>query len=203
MYREQAAMSGPPVKLLRLRPGSKTWIYQYKIGDRHRRITLGSATVVSLAKARAKAADLYAMVRLGNDPAAEKHERRARASETFGNACKPFLVRQARRLRDRSYAETERYLLVHWKPLHGLQLSGIDRRTVAAQLTRIAAEHGPHAADRARSALSVFMGWCVREGLCDVNPTIGANKHGVSIQQLGPPANRAHGRRSSCKASPC
>jgi integrase len=164
---------------LRLRAGgSRTWIYQFKVGTQHRRISLGRVGVVSLQKAKVMAADMAAMVRLGRDPVAEKHARRVRAAETFGNACKPFLVRQARRLRDRTYAETERYLLVHLKPLHGLQLSEIDRRAMAPQLTRIAAEHGPHAADRACSAASVFFGWAVREGLCEVNPTIGLNKHG-------------------------
>ena len=57
---------------LRLRAGGgRTWIYQYKLGDKHRRITLGSATALDLAKARDAAVTLYARVKLGQDPAGQ------------------------------------------------------------------------------------------------------------------------------------
>jgi hypothetical protein len=69
---------------LRLRRGgSRVWVYQFKIGDRHRRFTLGSATAVPLAQARKIAAELHAKVRLGRDPAGEKAEGRVRAAETM------------------------------------------------------------------------------------------------------------------------
>jgi integrase len=79
-------------------------------------------------------------------------------------------------LRPRSHAETERYLLVHWKPLHGLALAKISRATVAARLSAIASVSGPIAADRARAALSAYFSWAIREGVVDVNPVIGTNK---------------------------
>ena len=51
---------------LRLRGGgSRTWIFQYKIGNQHRRITLGSLAALTPARARETAADLHAAVRLG------------------------------------------------------------------------------------------------------------------------------------------
>jgi len=38
---------------LRMRAGGKrSWVYQFKIGNQHRRMTLGSATALSPAKAR-------------------------------------------------------------------------------------------------------------------------------------------------------
>jgi integrase len=79
-------------------------------------------------------------------------------------------------LRPRSHAETERYLLVHWKRLHGLALAKISRATVAARLSAIASVSGPIAADRARAALSACFSWAIREGVVDVNPVIGTNK---------------------------
>ena len=42
--------------------GARTWIYQYKIGNQHRRITLGNTTALSPACARATAGDLHAQV---------------------------------------------------------------------------------------------------------------------------------------------
>jgi len=153
---------------LRLRAGgSRTWIVQYKIGTKHRRMTIGSLALLDPAKARDKARDLLAAVRLGQDPASAKIEARAKAADTFGMLVKSFLARQQKRLRPRSYCETERYLLAHWKPLHGLALANISRATVAAQLAVITDDSGPIAADRARAALSTFFAWAIREGLAD------------------------------------
>jgi integrase len=160
------------------RGGSRNWVYQYKLGPKHRRITLGSLNAVTPLKARERAAELHAMVRLGRDPAGEKAEARTRAAETFEASVRPFLVRQKARLKHRSYLETERYLLSVFKPLHGLSLAKIERRTVASRLADIAVSSGPVAANRARAALSAFFTWAMREGLADGNPVIGTNRAG-------------------------
>jgi hypothetical protein len=52
--------------------GARTWIVQYAINKRTRRVTIGSTAIFSLAAARAEARKLLAMVRLGGDPAADK-----------------------------------------------------------------------------------------------------------------------------------
>jgi integrase len=162
---------------LRVRAGgSRSWVVQYKIGKKQRRMTLGSVALLDPAKARDKARDLLAAVRLGQDPASAKIETRSKAADTFGAVVKIFLMRQEKRLRPRTYTETERYLLVHWKRLHELALPTITRPVVAAQLTAIAENRGPIAADRARAALSAFFAWAIREGLADINPVIGTNK---------------------------
>src|ERR1700690_3769747 len=68
---------------LRLRDGgSRVWIFQYKLGDKHRRLSLGKLPKLSAKRARELVDDLAAKVALGHDPAAEKYERRAH-SETF------------------------------------------------------------------------------------------------------------------------
>jgi hypothetical protein len=64
--------------------GARTWIYQYKIGGRTRRLVLGHATAIKLARAREIAGELHAKVRLGGDPASEKREKVQRALDTFG-----------------------------------------------------------------------------------------------------------------------
>jgi integrase len=162
---------------LRIREGgSRNWVYQYKLGSKHRRVTLGSLNAITPLKARQQAGELHAMVKLGRDPAGEKAEARARAAETFEAALRPFLARQKGRLKHRSYLETERYLLSQFKSLHGLSLAMIDRRTVASRLSDIAASSGPVAADRARAALSAFFSWAMREGLVNGNSVIGTNR---------------------------
>src|SRR6516164_747514 len=55
--------------------GARTWIFQYKIGGRTRRLVLGQVSAIKLAKARDIASELHAKVRLGGDPASEKRER--------------------------------------------------------------------------------------------------------------------------------
>jgi len=164
---------------LRLRAGgSRTFIVQYALGGRQRRMTIGTPKILDAVKARQTARNLLAKVRLGHDPAAERTEARAHASdEPFGAIISRFLARQERRLRPRSFIDTKRYLERHWKPLHSLHLVRISRATVAACLGKIADENGPVAADRARAVLSSFFAWAIGEGLCDTNPVIGTNKH--------------------------
>jgi len=162
---------------LRVRAGgSRSWIVQYKIGAKHRRLTLGSISLLDPAKARDKARDVLAAVRLGQDPASAKIESRAKAAETFGVLVNRFLARQRGRLKPRSYAETERYLLYRWKPLHGLPLAKVSRGMVASQLAGMADNAGPITADHARAALSTFFAWAIRDGLAEANPVVGTNK---------------------------
>ena len=132
--------------------GARTWIYQYKIGNQHRRITLGSLAALTPARARETAAELHAAVKLGKDPAGEKFEGRVRAAETMGAILPTYLGRQRGHLRPRSYVECERHLLKNCKPLLGLLLSKIDRRTVAARISDIAAVSGAVSANRAASS---------------------------------------------------
>jgi integrase len=162
---------------LRVRAGgSRMFVVQYKVGGKQRRLTLGSVKLLDPAKARGKASDALAAVRLGRDPAGEKAQGRLRATETLEAAMRLFLTRQRAKLRPASYDEIERYLLQHWKPLHGSPIVGINRRAVAARLAAIADRHGPVAANRARTALSGLFSWAIREGLADTNPVIGTNK---------------------------
>jgi len=162
---------------LRLRSGgARTWIYQYKLGDKHRRVTLGSAAALDLSKARDQTVKLYAQVKLGQDPAGQKQEGRVRALQTFEAVLDGFLRAQRRRLKQRSCAECERYLLRYFKPFHGLPIGSINRQAVSTRIRTITADNGPVAADRARSWLSSFYSWAMREGLTETNPVIGSNR---------------------------
>jgi integrase len=164
---------------VRLRTGgSRTFIVQYALGGRQRRMTIGTTKLLDAAKARQTARNLLAKVRLGHDPAVERAEARARASdESLGAIISRFQQRQERRLRPRSYDENKRYLERYLKPLHELHLASINRATVAARLGKIASEHGAASADRARAVLSAFFAWAIGEGLCETNPVMGTNKH--------------------------
>jgi integrase len=162
---------------LRLRAtGGRNWVVQYAIAGRTRRMALGSTAAVDPGRAREAAKDILARVRLGGDPANEKHHARARAEETFGALLKPFLLRQQSRLKPHSLQQAEYGLTKLCRDLHALPITALDRRTIAARLTAIATTNGPATANRTRSTLSAFCTWCAKEGYLDANPTSFTNK---------------------------
>jgi integrase len=57
-----------------------------------------------------------------------------------------------------------------------MQLTKIDRRTIATRMSRIAATSGPVESNRVRSSLAAFFAWCIREGLTETNPAAGGSK---------------------------
>ena len=71
--------------------------------------------------------------------AAEKAAAHARAAETFGGLLPRFLDYKRKELKPRGYQEVERYLVAHAKPLHGLAVEGIARRTISDRLAEIEA----------------------------------------------------------------
>jgi integrase len=156
--------------------GVNSWMIQYAIARRTRRVVLGLQTALDPSKARSIAQGLLAKVRLGGDPAAEKELAKARASDTFGALLPQFLDRQRKRQKPRSFVETERHLTKHAKPLHGSPIESITRRTIASLLGKIETHSGPAARNRARASLSAFSTWAAREGYIDANPVAFTNK---------------------------
>src|SRR5262245_4095839 len=155
--------------------GSRTWIFQFKIGGQHRRMTLGSAAVLAPARAREIASELHAQVRLGRDPSAERNESKMRAGETMSAILENYLVFKRGELKPRSYVEIERHLMKNARPLHSLPVSKITRRDIAGRISTIAAKLSGSSANRLRAALSAFFAWSVCAGLIDNNPVIGTN----------------------------
>lgn len=151
---------------VRLRAGGKrTWIVQYRVGSKQRRVTLGTVEALDPDRARQAAKETLARVHLGGDPQIEKAETRARASVTFSVVVEHYLQNAAaQRQRERSFKATQRYLTQLWAPLKELPVARVHRATIAARLTEITRDHGPIAANRARQCLSAFFGWALREG---------------------------------------
>jgi integrase len=175
---------------LRIRAGDKkehrTFIAQYKIASKHRRINLGNVAKVDLDKARKEAKIIFGKVASGEDPANKKAEVRQAASHTLGSVIAKYLEAKEPALKASSYRETKRHLESHWKLLHGLALSSISRAHVAAQLGVLAKNSGPVATNRSRASLSTVFSWTIGEGLCDHNPVVGTNK-----QEEGGPRERS------------
>ena len=175
---------------LRLRAGgSRNWVFQYALGDKQRRLSLGTATPESFTKhkgpdgtiklgIRDQAAQLHAKVRLGQDPAGDKTESRKRASDTFEAIAKKYLAAKKESTRPGTYRETERHILKHAKTLNGLQVAKISRRDISTLIGTIRDNSGPVAANRVRSTLSDLFSWAMSEGVdgLEHNPVLNTNK---------------------------
>jgi integrase len=151
---------------LRMREGgSRTWVYRYRVGKKQRSITLGSATSVPLALARANAGALEAKVRLGNDPALQKETARAEASNTVSALIDQYLDARASDWRPNSLRQVRRHLLVHAKPMHDLPITSVSQRNVAILLDTVAKNSGDVTANRLRASLETFVAWVIRQGI--------------------------------------
>jgi hypothetical protein len=156
--------------------GSRSWIFQYKVAGRTRRLVIGQASAIKLGRAREIASEHHAKVRLGRDPASEKRVQVQRASHTFGALVTNYLDRQRGELRPRSYLEVSRHLEKHSAPLHPLPVDTIDQRTIAERLSAIDKGSGAVAANRVRATMSAMFTWAMREGLVLANPVANTNK---------------------------
>lgn len=179
---------------LRVRAGgSRNWVFQYALGEKQRRLSLGAATEESFKTVRhnddqgreiiklgirEQAAQLHARVKLGQDPAGDKTENRKRASDTFEAIAKKYLAAKKASTRPGTYQETERHILKHAKPLNGLQVAKIVRRDISNLIGSIRDNSGPVAANRVRSTLSDFFSWAMSEGIDGIenNPVLNTNK---------------------------
>jgi integrase len=163
---------------LRIRTGgSRSFVYQYKLGTKQRRVALGVATPETAAEARKTAAKLHARVKLGQDPASDKVEARRQVSETFGPSAEEFLDTLRDRYRPKSFVEIQRHLLLHAKPLHHLPVARITLRDVADLISSVTKRSGAITANRTRSSLSVLFSWLIQNGRVPANPVVNTGKN--------------------------
>jgi integrase len=160
---------------LRLGSGGKimrSWIVQYRRAGATRRILLGSAEVLSAESARAAAKKVLGRVALGEDPQAEKRDRRGRDRLTLSSVIGEYLAQK--KVSRHTMRGLTRYLTGSaFKPLHGMPVGTVSRKDVAARLLVVTREQGPIVASRSRAALSTFFAWAMQMGLAEANPVIG------------------------------
>jgi integrase len=156
--------------------GAKRWVVQYNVGRRCRRVVLGTPDSLDPGKAREMAKDIIAAVRLGRDPAGERHQARADHAQSLGCLVPRYLDYKRTSLRASTFTEVERALMVHARRLHGLAIKAIDRRAIAELIGEVVITSGPAAADKARASLHAFFLWAIRDGLTEVNPVTAINR---------------------------
>src|SRR6516165_559304 len=158
------------------------YLLRYRINGKQRFITIGRhGSPWTPDTARNEARRLLGLVATKVDPASE----RVRPAETFGAEVHRYLERKRPSLKARSIVEVERHLLVQCKSLHHLRLAEIDRRTIALSLGEIEQASGPVTRNRARSSLTAFFAWSIKEGLIESNPA-----SGTGVADEGPSRER-------------
>jgi integrase len=163
----------------RLRAGAggkvlRSWIAQYRRAGGTRRITLGPAGVLSAEQARLAAKKVLAAAALGQDPQADRIDRRDKDQHSFRTVVAEHLKAKKPDVRARTHIELTRYLTgVYFKPLHAMPVDTITRKDVAARLVAITRESGSITAARARAAINGFFVWAMQMGYVEANPVIG------------------------------
>ena len=144
---------------------------RYRINGQQVVRSIGRHGALTPDTARARAKQLLGTVAGGIDPFAQ-----ALGGEGFATAVDRYLARKREMLKPTSFFATELYLRKAAAPLHGLRLSQIDRRKIAALLGEIEDASGATSRNRARSALSAMFAWAIQEGLTETNPVQGTGK---------------------------
>jgi integrase len=155
----------------------RSWVVQYKRAGATRRVLIGSAEVLSAEVARTAAKKVLARVHLGEDPAADRRERREKDKLSLRSQVDDYLAIKAREVRPTTLREVTRYLSgTYFKPLHGMAVDKVSRKDIASRLVVISREHGGTVAAKARDAIGAFFVWAMQNGVAESNPVIGTRK---------------------------
>jgi integrase len=164
----------------RLRQGSsdtvrRSWVVQYRRPGGSRRVLIGSADVVTAEQARAAAKKILGAVALGQDPQADKAERRDRDRLSLRSVVDDYLAVKRDEVRPGTLREITRYLVgPYFKPLHSRPVDSIARKDVASAVMATQRGHSAAVASLARSTLSALFSWAMTMGFVESNPVIGS-----------------------------
>jgi integrase len=159
--------------------GSRTWVYQFKIGPVQQRMVIGKASAMKPEAARKIAEKHHAAVKDGRNPAMEKAARVAESANNFGDVVRRYLEIKKKELRPRSFVEVRRHLESHAKPLHRLPVISVSRPIVARLLSDLAESSGVVSSNRCRASLRAMFAWTLKQGLANENPVIHTDKAGI------------------------
>ena len=159
--------------------GFKAWIVEYRPGDGGRRtakkrMTLGSAAVVTADEARRKAREILASARLGDDPASEREKNRA--TPTFLEFAGRYFTEEASvKLKPNSVVNYRLYIRNHAVPFIGaLKLHAITKADIVKMHSSIGRKL-PTTANRVVRTVSSIYVYAEKVGVIDegINPTRG------------------------------
>jgi len=161
---------------LQVAPGNaKSWVFRYKLGGRERWMGLGSAEHVSLAEARALAAEARRLLAAGRDPIEERErERQAADAEavSFEQAARALVAAKRAGWRSEKHAKQWLSTLGHAFPVIGQRPVGaVETADVLAVLQPLW-QRVPETASRLRQRIEAVLDFATAQGW---RPAGGAN----------------------------
>ena len=135
-------------------------------------ITIGDASLMTLAEARAKAKSLLAAIANGEDPCEANRATVRTASETVEVTAQSFIERHAKvHNRLSSWQETERLIARNILPAWGRRpITSIARRDVIELLDIVVDRDAPVAANRVLTAGRKMFNWAIERGMIETSP---------------------------------
>ena len=161
--------------------GVKSWVVEYRPhaggrGVAKRRLTLGKTSQLTAEQARKAAGDILARVRLGEDPAGERAEKRN--AVTVAEMIDLFDAQYIGPMVKPTTAVSHRIALTELRRAHGsLKADALSRGQVAALHARMADR--PYAANRAAAVWGKLYSWAAERGIVSEgqNPVKGLKKY--------------------------
>jgi integrase len=178
---------------VRVKPsGARSYVMCWKVAGRHRRITIGAVSEIDFGKAKKKAGDYKAAVRLGADPTVEIKTAKLSAAQTFEPTAEQFITSLERkapadRLSSDWLVEIRRHLIgnrsedgrpltCHAKPLHNKAVAQITRQDIVTVVGAVTAKSGSRTGNLVCGSLSRFFAWAMEQGHVQANPAIGIKR---------------------------
>lgn len=161
--------------------GAKSWTVLYRHRGRLRRLTLGSAAVLTLADARERARDLLRDASKGTDPAAAKQA--GRAAQTIDDLAELYIAKWAKP-RKRSWKADDnllrRRVLPKWRHR---AIADITRADVRQLVEGVAEAGAPIVANRVAALLSKLFAFALDRDLVPVSPAVRIPRPGQETQR--------------------
>jgi integrase len=159
---------------IRLTPGgARSFIYNYRVGGRSRRIAIGSPPTWSTQAAREQAREFALAVAKGGDPLADKQA--IRNAEAVTQLCDVYLKDHVTGMRNER--DARRMVEAIRGALGGRKVAAITRLDVQ-RLHRTITERGaPYRANRVLATASSMFGMAVAQGWCPSNPAKGVKRN--------------------------
>ena len=176
--------------VLRVRRGRMVWFVRYLFAGEARRYRVGEHPEPGLAAAR-KLAFIRGRAAAGEDPQAERRAkreaaRRRRLGETVGGALASWFKDGKQgpmgRWRGGLQGGSARASLPHIRRLEGMLGKKLLSEVTPREIERVvAASEAPATRNRALCALRGFLGWAIRNGLVEKDPTTGLRKEHETV----------------------